>query len=108
MPTLRRERETSIIFDDEARLQEGNGRLFTFNRRLVEKALRAGGRIVEEHRREGRIVAWDVDLPVSAIRIAFRARKKRVLSAAQREAAAARARVASRDARSPRPDPRPT
>jgi hypothetical protein len=90
---LRSERETMIIFDDEARLNDGTGRLFSFNRRLVDKALGAGGRIVEEHCRSGKAVAWDVDVPVSMIRISFRMPKKRTLNPAQREAAAERARA---------------
>jgi hypothetical protein len=91
MGTFRGERETLVVYDDEARLTGGAGRLFSFNRRLVDEALAAGGRVVEEHRRDGRAVAWDVDVPVTAIRIGFRS-KKRVLSPEQREAAAARAR----------------
>src|SRR5882724_1913384 len=92
MATLRSERETLIVYDDGARLSGGTGRLYSFNRRLVDKALGAGGRVVEEHRRDGKAVAWDVDVPAATIRISFRNSKKRELSPKQREAAAARAR----------------
>src|SRR5262245_1315005 len=93
MGTSRKERETLVAYDDEARLSGGAGRFYSFNRRLIDKAVAAGGRVVEEHRRSGKAVAWDVDVPVAAIRLSFRAPKKRALSPAQREAAAARARA---------------
>src|SRR6266540_2649224 len=70
----RAERETVLTFADEDLLGDGDARLYTFRRSLVDKALRAGGRIVLEHRRGGRIEAWDVAVPAKLVRIGFKRR----------------------------------
>lgn len=70
--TNRHERETLIVFSDADRLEGGDATLYTFSEALKRKALRAGGKVVREHSRKGRVEAWDIAIPANLVRIAFR------------------------------------
>lgn len=74
--TTRTERETLLVFTDEDLITGGDARLYTFRRKLVDKALKAGGRIIEEHRRDGKAQAWDVAVPAALVRIGFKSRAR--------------------------------
>lgn len=82
-PTTREERETLVVFSDKDRLEGGMAKLYTFNARLKDKALAAGGKVTREHARDGKVEAWDVDIAAKQVKIGFRSATK---SAARVEA----------------------
>jgi hypothetical protein len=74
--TTRAERETLVRFSDADLLNGGDATIYTFREATKRKCLRAGGRVVREHIRKGKVEAWDLAIPANLVRIGFKSRAK--------------------------------
>ena len=70
--TARHERETLLVFSDDDVLNEGEATLSTFREAIMRKCIRAGGRVVRKHVRDGKVEAWDLRIAASLVRIGFK------------------------------------
>jgi hypothetical protein len=89
--TARHERETLVVFSDEDLLNGGDAIVYTFREAIKRKCLQAGGRVVREHVRDGRVEAWDLVIPASLVRIRFKSRARAEASSASMRARKAHA-----------------